>query len=53
MSVPALGPALPEIILAIGAIAMVLFGAIRGERSTRELEGAALALFALALVLVL
>jgi NADH-quinone oxidoreductase subunit N len=53
MTVPALGPALPEIILALGAIAMVLFGAIKGERSTRLLEGAALALFALALVLVL
>jgi NADH-quinone oxidoreductase subunit N len=53
MALPALGPALPEIILALGAIAMVLFGAIRGERATRQLEGAALALFALALVLVL
>ena len=53
MALPALGPALPEIILAIGAIGMVLVGAIRGERSTRLLEGAALALFALALVLVL
>ncbi|KPF72843.1 NADH:ubiquinone oxidoreductase subunit N [Bosea sp. AAP35] len=53
MALPALGPALPEIILALGAIAMVLYGAIRGERATRLLEGAALALFALALVLVL
>ncbi|HEV7258863.1 MAG TPA: NADH-quinone oxidoreductase subunit NuoN [Bosea sp. (in: a-proteobacteria)] len=53
MALPALGPALPEIILAIGAIAMVLVGAIRGERATRLLEGVALALFALALVLVL
>ena len=41
MALPALGPALPEIILAIGAIGMVLVGAIRGERSTRLLEGAA------------
>ncbi len=53
MALPALGPALPEIILALGAIAMVLVGAIRGERATRLLEGCALALFALALVLVL
>ncbi|RXT55183.1 NADH-quinone oxidoreductase subunit N [Bosea sp. Tri-44] len=53
MTLPALGPALPEIILALGAIAMVLYGAIQGERSTRTLEIAALALFALALVLVL
>jgi NADH-quinone oxidoreductase subunit N len=53
MTLPALGPALPEIILALGAIAMVLYGAIQGERSTRTLEIAALALFTLALVLVL
>ena len=53
MTVPALGPALPEIVLALGAIAMVLYGAIRGERSTPLLEGGALALFAFALVLVL
>ena len=53
MTLPALGPALPEIILAIGAIVMVLIGAIQGERSARLLEGAAIALFALALVLVL
>lgn len=53
MTLPALGPALPEIILAIGAIAMVLYGAVRGESSTRLLEVAALLLFAVALVLVL
>ena len=52
-TLPALGPALPEIVMALGAIAMVLYGAIQGERSTRTLEIAALALFALALVLVL
>ena len=52
MTVPVLGPALPEIVLAIGAIAMVLIGAIQGERSTRLLEGVAIALFAFALVLV-
>lgn len=53
MTLPALGPALPEIVLALGAIAMVLYGALQGERSTRALEIAALALLALALVLVL
>jgi NADH-quinone oxidoreductase subunit N len=52
-TLPALGPALPEIVMALGAIAMVLYGAIQGERSTRTLEVAALALLALALVLVL
>ncbi|MDX3810008.1 NADH-quinone oxidoreductase subunit NuoN [Bosea thiooxidans] len=53
MALPALGPALPEIILAIGAIAMVLFGAIQRERAARVLEGAALILLVVALVLVL
>lgn len=53
MTLPALGPALPEIALAVGAIAMVLYGALRGERATRALEIAALALLALALALVL
>lgn len=52
MALPALGPALPEIILAVGAIAMVLIGAIQGERATRLLEGLALVLLAVALVLV-
>jgi NADH-quinone oxidoreductase subunit N len=52
MSVPALGPALPEIVLAIGALAMVLFGAIKGEKSLRLMEIAALLLFGAALVLV-
>jgi NADH-quinone oxidoreductase subunit N len=52
MALPALGPALPEIILALGAIAMVLVGAIQGERATRLLEGLALALLAVALVMV-
>ena len=31
---PVLGPALPEIILAVGVLILVLFGAFRGERST-------------------
>ncbi|WP_089175226.1 NADH-quinone oxidoreductase subunit NuoN [Bosea sp. AS-1] len=53
MALPALGPALPEIILAIGAIAMVLFGAIQRERAARVLEGVALILLVVALVLVL
>ncbi len=53
MTLPALGPALPEIVLALGAIAMVLIGAVRGEGSTRLLEAVALALLAIAFVLVL
>lgn len=50
MALPALGPALPEIILALGAIAMVLIGAVQRERSTRLLEGIALLLLAVTLV---
>lgn len=53
MALPALGPALPEIILALGAIAMVLIGAVQRERSTRLLEGVAILLLAVALVLCL
>ncbi|MBN9454742.1 MAG: NADH-quinone oxidoreductase subunit NuoN [Bosea sp.] len=52
MALPALGPALPEIILATGAIAMVLVGAIQGARAMRLLEGLALVLLAVALVVV-
>jgi NADH-quinone oxidoreductase subunit N len=50
---PLLRPALPEIILALGALALVLVGAYRGERSTRLVNLLALGLIALALVAVL
>ncbi len=42
LAVPAFGPALPEIILAVGALVLVLIGAFRGERSSgvRERGGA-------------
>jgi len=53
LTVPVLGPALPEILLAIGALVLVLFGAFRGERSTELMNAAALALLAVALVAVL
>ena len=33
LTIPAFGPVLPEIILAAGVLVLVLFGAIRGERS--------------------
>jgi NADH-quinone oxidoreductase subunit N len=52
-TVPNLLPALPEIVLAIGALAMVLIGALQGERSLRLMETLALALFGVAGVLVL
>src|SRR4051794_18520953 len=50
---PLLRPALPEIILALGAMALVLIGAYRGERSTRLVNLLALGVLALALVAVL
>jgi NADH-quinone oxidoreductase subunit N len=52
-AVPNLMPALPEIILAAGALAMVLIGALQGERSLRLMEAMALALFAIAGVVIL
>src|SRR4051794_5578767 len=50
---PLLRPALPEIILALGAMALVLIGAYRGERSTRLVNLLALGVLALALAAVL
>ena len=43
-AVPAFGLALPEIVLAFGALALVLLGAIRGDRSVNLINGVALAL---------
>jgi NADH-quinone oxidoreductase subunit N len=52
-AVPNLIPALPEIVLALGALALVLFGAIRGERSTNAVAMAAIALLVAALIIVM
>jgi NADH-quinone oxidoreductase subunit N len=52
LTLPVFGPALPEIILAVGALGLVLFGAFRGERSSELVTIAALALLAAALVAV-
>jgi NADH-quinone oxidoreductase subunit N len=52
-AIPAYAAAWPEIVLALGALAMVLVGAIQGERSTRLLEIAAVALFGLVGVMIL
>src|SRR5690349_20255262 len=46
-ALPAFGLATPEILLAIGALALVLIGAIRGERSAGFVTGAALGLIIL------
>ncbi|HVL74364.1 MAG TPA: NADH-quinone oxidoreductase subunit NuoN, partial [Beijerinckiaceae bacterium] len=50
---PAFGPALPEIVLTLGVLALVLVGAFRGNRATHEIGVAALVLIAIAVVLVL
>jgi NADH-quinone oxidoreductase subunit N len=50
--VPALWPALPEIILAVGVLALVLLGAFKGERSTGMVRAATLGLLLFATVVV-
>ncbi|WAC26150.1 NADH-quinone oxidoreductase subunit NuoN [Ancylobacter sp. SL191] len=51
-SLAALGPALPELLLAVSAIALILFGAFVGPKSTDMVNGFALAAIFAALVLV-
>ena len=53
VTAPAFGPALPEIILAVGVLVLILFGAYRGERSAALVTIGALALLFVALVAVL
>lgn len=53
LTIPAFGPLLPEIILAAGALVLVLFGAIRGERTREGMNVIALSLLAVAFVAVL
>jgi NADH-quinone oxidoreductase subunit N len=50
---PWLAPALPEILIAIGALVMILIGAVRGQSSQRLIDGMAVGLLAAALLLVL
>ncbi len=52
-AVPDLMPALPELMLAVGALAMVLIGAMQGEKSLRLLEMLAVILFGVAGLMVL
>ena len=52
-AIPAFGPVLPEIILAAGVLALVLFGAIRGERSADTVNILSLVLLGAALIAVL
>src|ERR1700726_4155828 len=50
LPVPDIAPALSEIILAAGAMALLIFGAISGEKSTRTVSWLAIAVLILALV---
>src|ERR1700733_3696350 len=50
---PALTPLLPEFVLGLGAMALLMLGAFRGERTVGVVDGAAIALLVLAGVLVL
>src|ERR671921_1097824 len=52
-TIPAFGPMLPEILMAAGALVMVLFGAVRGERPGYGMSIIALALLAVTFVAVL
>src|SRR3954469_25116174 len=47
LEIPALLPALPEIVLALGAMALLMVGAFRGEQATRRIDGAAILLLIL------
>ena len=53
LTLSALGPALPELLLAVTAIALILFGAFVGPKSTDTVNGVALAVLFAALVLVI
>jgi NADH-quinone oxidoreductase subunit N len=53
VEIPALLPALPEIVLAVGAMVLLMFGAFRGERSATTVNVAAIALLVAAGLLVL
>jgi NADH-quinone oxidoreductase subunit N len=53
LTIPDFGPLLPEILMAAGALVMVLFGAIRGERPGYGMNIIALALLAVTFVAVL
>jgi NADH-quinone oxidoreductase subunit N len=53
LTIPAFGPMLPEILMAVGVLALVLFGAFRGERPGYGMSIVALALLAVTFVAVL
>ncbi len=47
VEIPALLPALPEIVLAVGAMLLLMVGAFRGERATNGIDGTAILLLIL------
>src|SRR5688572_20291120 len=53
ITTPAFSPALPEILLAAGAMILILIGAYRGERATPLINRAALLLLAIAFLAVI
>jgi NADH-quinone oxidoreductase subunit N len=53
LTIPVIGPALPEIILAAGVLVLILVGAFRGERSSDVMNVGALALLVVAFIAVL
>ncbi|MGA7485720.1 MAG: NADH-quinone oxidoreductase subunit NuoN [Xanthobacteraceae bacterium] len=52
VEIPSLLPALPEIVLAIGAMALLLVGAFRGEAANKGMEGAAVLMLILTALIV-
>jgi NADH-quinone oxidoreductase subunit N len=50
LSLPVILPALPEIVLAVGAMALLLVGAVAGEQSTRMVSWVAIIVLIVALV---
>jgi NADH-quinone oxidoreductase subunit N len=52
VELPALLPALPEIVLAVGAMVLLMVGAFRDERAIRGIDGAAILLLIVAGVIV-
>ena len=53
LTVPALLPLLPEIVLGLGAMALLMVGAFRGESDVRTVDAAAIALLVVAGIVVL
>ena len=53
LEIPTLLPALPEIVLALGAMLLLMVGVFRGEQATKGIEGGAVLLLLLTAVIVI